>query len=458
MSVPAPAAPPDEPSVAALIAARPHLAMHASDGLVLEDVPLNAIADAIGTPAWVYGAGTMRQRLRALQAALEGTGAHVHYAVKANDHLAVLAIFGAGGAGADVVSGGELARARRAGIPPGRIVFSGVGKTRAELEFAVAQKIMQINVESDAELAMLDAVGRAAGHAMPISLRVNPDIDANTHHKITTGKSENKFGVDWTRAEEVLKRAQTMRGIEIAGLAVHIGSQLMELEPFEAAFARLRDLVVQLRAAGIPIRRLDLGGGLGVPYVADANDTPPSPDAYGAVVRRTLGDLDCAFVFEPGRLLVANAGLLVARVILIKQGAMRTFIVCDAAMNDLVRPAMYDAHHDILPVIEPAAGAALAPADVVGPVCESGDTFARQRPLPPLAAGDLIAFATAGAYGAAMSSMYNARLLVPEVLVKGDRFAVVRARPTYDEMLALERLPDWQQPAHGPAAVVPAET
>jgi diaminopimelate decarboxylase len=412
-----------------------------------EEVPLPRVAEQVGTPFYCYSTATLERHYRVLAEALAGLDARICYAVKANGNLAVVRTLAALGAGADVVSEGELRRALAAGVPADRIVFSGVGKTAAELEYAVGRGIMQINVESEPELHMLDAAGRAAGRAIPFALRVNPDVDANTHHKITTGRSENKFGVEWTRAHQVLRAAQSMKGVEIAGLAVHIGSQLLELDPFREAFTRLRDLVVMLRADGIPIRRLDLGGGLGVPYGNEGNRPPPSPAAYGAVVREVLGDLGCSLVFEPGRLLVANAGLLVSRVILVKQGAVRTFIVCDAAMNDLIRPAMYDAHHEILPVTEAGADALRAPADVVGPVCETGDTFARQRTLPPLAAGDLIAFATAGAYGAAMSSMYNSRLLVPEVLVKGDRFSVVRERPSYDEMLALERLPEWQEPA-----------
>ncbi len=408
-----------------------------------EDVPLARIAQQVGTPFYCYSSATLERHYRVLKEALAGLDATICYAVKANSNIAVIRTFAALGAGADVVSEGELRRALAAGVPPSRIVFSGVGKTIAELEFAVARGIMQINIESEPELEMLDAVARKAGRTVPIALRVNPHIDANTHHKITTGKSENKFGVDWTRAAEVLRRAQGMKGVEVVGLASHIGSQLIDLDPFRAAFTRLRDLVTALRQDGIPIRRLDLGGGVGVPY---NGETPPSPAAYGAVVREVLGDIGCSLVFEPGRLLVANAGMLISRVILVKRGESRSFVVSDAAMNDLIRPAMYDAYHDILPVTEPVAGVKRAPADVVGPVCETGDTFARQRDLPPLAANDLIAFATAGAYGAAMASQYNSRLLVPEVLVKGDRFAVVRARPGYDEMLALERLPDWQDP------------
>ncbi len=420
--------------------------------LYAEDVPLARIAREVGTPFYCYATATLERHYRVFREALAGLDATICYAVKANGNVAVIRTLAALGAGADVVSEGELRRALAAGVPPGRIVFSGVGKTERELDFAVRQGIMQINVESEAELEMLDRVARRAGRTATISLRVNPDIDANTHHKIATGKSENKFGVDWTRAREVLARARTMTGVTVAGVAVHIGSQITDTEPFARAFTRLRELVIDLRDAGIPVTRLDLGGGLGVPYLADSNTVPPSPAAYGEVVRRTVGDLGCALVFEPGRVLVANAGLLVARVVLIKQGAERTFIVCDAAMNDLIRPTLYDAYHEVLPVTEPRVATPRAPADVVGPVCETGDTFARDRPLPPLAAGDLIAFATAGAYGASMASMYNARPLVPEVLVRGDQFAIVRARPTYDEMLALERLPDWHEPTAEPSA------
>ena len=421
--------------------------------LCAEDVPLPDIARAVGTPFYCYSTATLERHYRVLKEALAGLDATICYAVKANGNLAVIRTLAALGAGADVVSEGELRRALAAGVPPSRIVFSGVGKTRAELDFAVARGIMQINVESEAELEMLDAAARAQGRVMPIALRVNPDVDANTHHKITTGKSENKFGVEWTRAAKVLRAAQGMKGIEVVGLASHIGSQLVELDPFREAFARMRDLVAELRKAGIPIRRLDLGGGLGVPYGDEGNHPPPTPAAYGALVKEMLGDTGCGLVFEPGRMLVANAGMLVSRVILVKESAQRRFIVVDAAMNDLLRPALYEAYHAIVPVVEPAVGAAHSLVDVVGPVCETGDTFAQQRELPELAAGDLIAFATAGAYGSAMASMYNARPLVPEVLVKGDRFALVRARPDYDEMLALERLPEWQEPS--PAGAEP---
>ena len=302
--------------------------------------------------------------------------------------------------------------------------------------------ILQINVESEPELETLNEIAAQTGRKATIGLRVNPDIDANTHAKITTGRKENKFGIEWARAHQVLRRASGMDGIALTSIAVHIGSQLTELHPFREAFRRVRDLVLMLRADGIAINRLDLGGGLGVPY-DEKNDIPPSPDAYAAIIRETVGDLGCSLLLEPGRLLVGNAGILVSRVIYVKEGATRTFVICDAAMNDLIRPALYDAHHEILPIAEPANGGERRVYDVVGPVCESGDTFAKQRSLPPLRADDLIAFATAGAYGAAMASTYNSRLLVPEVLVKDGAFAVVRARPTYEDMLATESIPEW---------------
>jgi diaminopimelate decarboxylase len=415
--------------------------------LCAEGVALAAIARQVGTPFYCYSTAALERNYRAFADGLAGLDAAICFAVKANGNLAVIRTLAAAGAGADVVSEGELRRALAAGVAPNRIVFSGVGKTAEELAFACATGIMQINVESEAELDMVSAAAQAAGKRAVISLRLNPDVDANTHHKITTGKAENKFGLEWGRAAEVLTRARSLPGIEIAGLAVHIGSQLVELEPFRTAFGRLRDLVQSLRAKGIAIRRLDLGGGLGVVYGNEGNRIPPSPAAYGTMVREVLGDLGCALVFEPGRAVVADAGVLVARVILVKEGEARRFVVCDAAMNDLIRPALYDSYHAILPLEEPAADAVTAPVDVVGPVCETTDTFARERAMPPLAAGDLIAFASAGAYGAVMASMYNARPLVPEVLVKGDRFALVRARPTYDEMLALERLPEWMETA-----------
>ena len=408
--------------------------------LCAEEVPLARIADEVGTPFYCYSQATLERHFRVFHQALAGLDATICFAVKANSNIAVIRTLAALGAGADVVSGGELRRALAAGVDAGKIVFSGVGKTSEELELALTTGIMQINVESEPELTALDEVARTLGKVAEIGVRVNPDVDANTHAKITTGRKENKFGIEWTRARQVFQKAKQMEGIEPVVVAVHIGSQLTELEPFRQAFARVRDLVLMLRADGINIRRVDLGGGLGIPY---DGEEPPAPMEYAQVIRETLGDLGCQLVLEPGRLLVGNAGMLVSKVIYVKEGSTRSFVVCDAAMNDLVRPAMYDAHHDILPVIEAAPGTEPKPVDVVGPICETGDTFAKQRSLAPLEPGDLIAFATAGAYGAAMASQYNSRLLVPEVLVKGGTYAVVRARPTYEEMLSLESIPEW---------------
>ena len=407
-----------------------------------ESVAIARIADAVGTPFYCYASATLARHYTVFRDALAAAGldATVCFACKANPNIAVIRTLAELGAGADVVSEGELRQALAAGVPPARIVFSGVGKTRHELEFAVARGILQINVESEPELRMLSDIAAARDIRMPVSIRVNPDVDAGTHAKITTGKKENKFGIEWTRAREVYGLAASLPGIEVVGVACHIGSQLTELDPFRDAFLRVRDLVAMLRADGIAIRRLDLGGGLGVPY---EHETPPGPAAYAEVIRATLGDLGCRIIVEPGRLLVGNAGILVSRIIHVKEGATRTFLIVDAAMNDLMRPALYDAHHAIFPVIEPRPDAVAIAVDVVGPVCETGDTFARQRPLPPMRAGDLLVFGTAGAYGAAMSSTYNTRPLIPEVLVKDDAFAVVRARPSYDDMLALESLPDW---------------
>jgi diaminopimelate decarboxylase len=407
-----------------------------------EGVALDDIAAHVGTPFYCYSTATLARHYTVFADALAKAGldATICFALKANPNIAVVRTLAELGAGADVVSEGELRQALAAGVPPARIVFSGVGKTRRELEFAVAKGIMQINVESEPELQALSDIAAARGVRMPIALRVNPDVDAGTHAKITTGKKENKFGIEWTRAHEVYRKANALPGVEVVGIACHIGSQLTEIAPFREAFHRVRDLVAILRADGIDIRRLDLGGGLGVPY---ENETPPHPDQYAEAIRSTLGDLGCRIVLEPGRLLVGNAGIMVSRVVYVKEGATRTFVIVDAAMNDLMRPALYDAHHAIEPVIQAGPDTPTRLVDVVGPVCETGDTFARQRPLPPLGAEDLIVFRTAGAYGAAMSSTYNSRPLIPEVLVKGSSYAVVRVRPSYEDMLALESLPDW---------------
>jgi diaminopimelate decarboxylase len=342
----------------------------------------------------------------------------------------------------DIVSGGEYARARAAGVPGERIVFSGVGKTRQEMRMALEGGIRQFNVESERELLALSDVASAMGATAPITIRVNPDVDAKTHAKIATGKSENKFGIPIARAREVYAMAARLPGIEVIGIDVHIGSQLTELAPFEAAFTKVAELTEILRAEGHDIRRLDLGGGLGIPYER-INEAPPLPFDYGALIRRTVGHLGCEIEIEPGRLVAGNAGLLISRVIYAKSGEGRDFLILDAAMNDLVRPSMYDAHHDIVPVVEPEAGAETKPWDIVGPVCETGDTFARARDLPPVSEGDLVAFRAAGAYGAVMASEYNARPLIPEVLVRGDQFAVIRRRPSYEEMIARDSIPEW---------------
>jgi diaminopimelate decarboxylase len=407
-----------------------------------EDVALPEIAAAVGTPAYVYSAATLTRHFRVFQEALAGLPHLICFAVKANSNLAVLKLLGDLGAGMDVVSGGEYARARAAGVPGGRIVFSGVGKTREEMRAALDGGIRQFNVESEPELAALDEVARSLGLRAPVALRINPDVDARTHAKIATGKAENKFGIPIDRARAVYARAARLPGIEVVGIDVHIGSQLTELAPFEAAFAKVADLARALRQDGHDIRRLDLGGGLGIPY-RRANEAPPLPFDYGAVIRRTVGDLGCEIEIEPGRLIAGNAGILLSRAIYRKEGAGRDFLILDAAMNDLIRPAMYDAWHDIVPVVEPEPGVDLAPIDLVGPVCETGDTFATARPLPPLGAGELVAFRSAGAYGAVMASEYNSRPLVPEVLVQGHHYAVVRARPSLAEMLARDTIPEW---------------
>ncbi|MCC6007741.1 MAG: diaminopimelate decarboxylase [Rhodobacteraceae bacterium] len=407
-----------------------------------EDVPLPEIAAQVGTPFYVYSSATLERHFRLFEEALEGMPHLVCFAMKANSNLAVVATLARLGAGMDVVSGGEYRKARAAGVPGDRIVFSGVGKTREEMRLALEGGIRQFNVESEPELEALDEVARSMGLRAPIALRVNPDVDARTHEKISTGRKEDKFGVPIARAPEIYDRAAGMAGIEVVGVDVHIGSQLIDLAPFEAAFLKVADLTRELRARGHDIRRLDLGGGLGIPYARD-NSAPPLPLDYGALIRRTVGDLGCEVEIEPGRLIAGNAGLLVASVIYAKQGEGRRFLILDAAMNDLIRPAMYGAHHDIVPVQEAPAGAEVMPWDVVGPVCESGDTFARARLLPQLEPGALVAFRSAGAYGAVMASEYNTRPLVPEVMVRGDHVAVIRARPSFDEMVNRDSLPEW---------------
>ncbi len=413
------------------------------DGILhAEDVPLADIAAQVGTPFYCYSTATLTRHYQLFEAALDGLDHLICFAMKANSNLAVLRTLAQLGAGMDVVSGGEYRRARAAGVPGERIVFAGVGKTRAEMQLALEGGIRQFNVESEPELAALSEVATALGAEAPVAIRVNPDIDAGTHDKIATGRKEDKFGIPIARARHVYAAAARLPGIRVCGIDVHIGSQLTELAPFEAAYSRIADLTRELRADGHMIERLDLGGGLGIPYTA-SNEVPPLPAEYGALIKRTVGDLGCTVEIEPGRLIAGNAGLLVSSVIYRKIGAGRDFLILDSAMNDLVRPALYGAWHDIIPLTEPAPGADMEPVDVVGPVCESGDTFARQRPLPPLDAGDMVAFRSAGAYGAVMASEYNSRPLVPEVMVRGDQFAVIRPRPTFDEMLGRDTLPPW---------------
>ena len=407
-----------------------------------EGVPVVDIAAAVGTPFYVYSTATLTRHYRLFTEALSPLPHMVCFSVKSNGNIAVLKTLAAEGAGMDVVSQGEYLRARAAGVPGDRIVFSGVGKTRAEMRLTLEGGIRQFNVESEPELRGLSEVASAMGVRAPVTIRVNPDVDAKTHEKIATGKKENKFGIPITRARDVYAEAARLPGIEIVGIDVHIGSQLTDLDPFEQAYAKVADLTRTLRADGHDIRRLDLGGGLGIPYER-SNLPPPLPLDYGALIKRTVGDLGCELQIEPGRLISGNAGLLVASVIYVKQGEERDFLILDAAMNDLIRPAMYGGHHDIVPVVEPVPGTEPHVYDVVGPVCETGDTFAKARAMPPVAEGALVAFRSAGAYGAVMASEYNARPLIPEVLVNADHFAVIRRRPSFDEMLGRDTLPEW---------------
>ncbi len=407
-----------------------------------EDVAIADIAATVGTPFYVYSTATLTRHYTLFTEALSPLPHQVCFAIKSLSNLAVLKTLGDLGAGMDVVSIGEYHRARAAGIPGDRIVFSGVGKTREEMRVAITGGIRQVNVESEPELRALSEVAVSLGVTVPITIRVNPDVDAKTHEKIATGKKDNKFGIPISRASEVYAEAASLPGLDVVGIDVHIGSQLTDLAPFEQAYLMVADLTRRLRAEGHNIRRLDLGGGLGIPY-SRGNEAPPLPMDYGALIKRTVGDLGCEIEIEPGRLISGNAGLLVAGVIYIKQGEGRDFLILDAAMNDLIRPAMYGAHHDIIPVIEPAPGVEQQPFDIVGPVCESGDTFAKSRAMPPLAEGDLVAFRSAGAYGAVMASEYNTRPLIPEVLVHGDQFAVIRASQTFDEILNRDTLPVW---------------
>ncbi|WP_138924321.1 diaminopimelate decarboxylase [Sulfitobacter sp. BSw21498] len=416
--------------------------LYRDGALFAEDVAVSEIAAAVGTPFYVYSTATLLRHFKAFDDALDGMDHLVCYAMKANSNQAVLKTLAQAGAGMDVVSAGEYLRAKAAGVPGDKIVFSGVGKTVSEIRLALEGGIRQFNVESEPEMAVLDAVARSMNKVAPITIRVNPDVDAKTHAKIATGKSENKFGIPIARAREVYRMAAAMPGLEVVGIDVHIGSQLTDLTPFELAYQKVAELTEQLRADGHTIRRLDLGGGLGIPYER-SNAAPPLPTDYGAMVQKTLGHLGCEIEIEPGRLIAGNAGLMVSEVIYVKSGEGRDFLIIDGAMNDLIRPAMYDAYHDIVPVVEAEAGVEQQPYDIVGPVCESGDTFAKQRMMPKLVAGDLVAFRSAGAYGAVMASEYNSRALIPEVLVHGDQFAVIRRRPTFDEMINRDTIPEW---------------
>jgi len=407
-----------------------------------EAVDLARVAADVGTPFYCYSSATLERHYRVLDEAFAGTDHLICYSVKANSNIAVIATLAALGSGVDIVSEGELHRARAAGVATEQIVFSGVGKTAAEIAAALDAEILCFNVESEPELALLSEIASQKGVTAPVSFRINPDVDAGTHHKIATGRSGDKFGIALPDARRTYAAAARLPGLRVTGVDMHIGSQITDLGPFENAFAKLAELVVELRADGHKIDHVDLGGGLGVPY-RHGDPEPPDPDAYGAMARRHIASLGCRIILEPGRMIAANAGVLVARVLYVKQTPEKTFIIVDSAMNDLVRPTLYEAHHDILPLREPAPGTAYAPADVVGPVCETGDYLALDRPLPVLQSGDLIAFMTAGAYGAALSSTYNTRPLVPEVMVHDDEFAVVRARPSYEQMLAAETVPAW---------------
>ncbi|MEZ5841618.1 MAG: diaminopimelate decarboxylase [Hyphomicrobiales bacterium] len=413
------------------------------DGMLhAEGVSIADLAAAVGTPFYVYSSATIERHYQVFAEAFSGMPSMVCYAMKANSNQAVLATLARLGAGADVVSEGEMRRALAAGIPAGRIVFSGVAKTAREMAFGLEAGIHCFNIESEPELERLSEVAAAMGRVAPVSFRINPDVDARTHKKIATGKAENKFGIPWDDARRIYARAAALPGIRVTGIDTHIGSQITELEPFDAAFARLAELIVALRADGHAIDHIDLGGGLGIPY-RDAGEPPPHPEAYADIVKRRVASLGVKVIAEPGRLIVGNAGILVSSVVYVKRGTDKTFVIVDAAMNDLIRPTLYEAHHDIRPVARPAADAGESVVDVVGPVCETGDFIALDRALPPLAAGDLVAVMSAGAYGAVQASTYNSRLLVPEVLVKGNDFAVVRPRQGYEDLIALDDMAPW---------------
>lgn len=407
-----------------------------------EDVAITEIAASVGTPFYVYSQATLTRHFRVFDEALSGLKHLICYAMKANSNIAILKILGDLGAGMDVVSGGEYLRAKAAGVPGNRIVFSGVGKTREEMALAIKNGIRQFNVESETELKVLNEVALSLCAIAPITLRVNPDVDAKTHAKIATGKSENKFGIPIAKSQEVYALAASMEGIEVIGIDVHIGSQLTDLEPFRLAYEKVAELTKTLRQDGHNIRRLDLGGGLGIPY-ENSNQSPPTPEDYAKVIHETVGNLDCEIEIEPGRLLAGNAGLMISSVIYNKSGEGRDFMIVDAAMNDLIRPAMYEAYHEIIPVLESNAQSKTSDYDVVGPVCETGDTFAKKRTLTSVADGEMVAFRSAGAYGAVMASEYNTRPLIPEVLVHEDQFSIIRKRPSVESIIKRDLIPDW---------------
>ena len=421
-----------------------HHFAYRNGALHAEDVPLAKIAGEVGTPFYCYSSSTIARHFEVFRAAFSDRPTLVCYAMKANSNQAVLKTLAQLGAGMDVVSEGELRRARAAGVPGDKIIFSGVGKTREEMALGLQEGILCFNIESEPELETMSEVASARGETARVAIRVNPDVDAHTHAKISTGKAENKFGVPISRARAVYDRARALPGLVVVGVDMHIGSQITDMQPFDDAFALLADFVRTLRADGHAIDHVDLGGGLGIPYRID-NDPPPLPDVYAQIVARSTRDLDCKLFFEPGRLIVGNAGVLATTVLYVKRGDARNFIIVDAAMNDLIRPTLYDAHHEIWPAAEPALAAPRLRADVVGPVCESGDFLALDRELAEPHAGDLLAVMSAGAYGAVQAGTYNSRLLVPEVLVNGGQYAVVRPRPSYAELIGLDKLPPWLQ-------------
>lgn len=407
-----------------------------------EDVPIAKIAAEVGTPFYCYSTATLARHYEVFSSVFADIPSLVCYAMKANSNQAVLTTLAKLGSGMDVVSEGELRRARAAGVPANKILFSGVGKTEAEQAYALDEDILCFNIESEPELIQLSRVASEKGKTARVSLRINPDVDAKTHAKISTGKAENKFGIPWQRAREVYAEAASLPGIQVSGIDMHIGSQITQLQPFDNAFALLRELITDLRSDGHAIDHVDLGGGLGIPY-ANNNELPPHPEAYAEVVKKHVKDLDCKIVFEPGRLIAGNAGILVTEVIYVKEGANKTFVIVDAAMNDLIRPTLYDAYHEVKPVNEADADAPRVKADIVGPVCETGDYLAHDRDFPEMKAGEMLAVYSAGAYGAVQAGTYNSRLLVPEVLVNGGEYAVIRPRLSYDDLIGLDTIPDW---------------